>query len=175
MILDLIAQKFIDEDIGPEGVDQKLFSEYNKENRYWKVFYYNYELFKSQYNTSVEWILSQVRKINIIVENKEKELIIKLKNGNVDERIEACESLGDMGLEELIHEKTINILKNSCKTDEDIEVKKAAENALNLINTLVLSYEEKEKIKNRDGYKCLCCGEDKKTYFTGRLYQTQIL
>ena len=161
--LDLIAQKFIDNGIDIVEIDQKLFSEYNKENRYWKVFYYNYELFKSQYNTSVEWILSQVRKINIIVEEKEKELILKLKNGNVDERVEACGSLGDMGLEELIHEKTINILKNSSKNDEDKEVKKAAENALNLINTLVLTYEEKEKIKNRDGYRCLCCGEDKKS------------
>ena len=97
------------------------------------------------------------------MKKKEKELILKLKNGNVDERVEACGSLGDMGLEELIHEKTINILKNSSKNDEDKEVKKAAENALNLINTLVLTYEEKEKIKNRDGYRCLCCGEDKKS------------
>ena len=42
-------------------------------------------------------------------------------------------------------------------------MKKAAENALNLINSLVLTYDEKEKIKNRDGYRCLCCGEDKKS------------
>ena len=98
---------------GTVDIDEKLISEYNKENRYWKVFYYNYELFKSQYNISVEWILSQVRKINIIVENREKELILKLKNGNIDDRIEACEILGDMGLEELIHEKTIKILKKS--------------------------------------------------------------
>ena len=144
-------------------IDQKLYSEYNKENRYWKVFYYNYELFKSQYNVSVEWILSQTRKINIIIENKENEIIKQLKNGNVDERIEACEILGDMGLEELIHEKTLTILKNSCKTDEDVNVRKAAENALNLINSLVLTYDEKEKIKNRDGHRCLCCGEDKKS------------
>ena len=68
--LDLIAQKFIDNGIDIVEIHQKLFSEYNKENRYWKVFYYNYELFKSQYNTSVEWILSQVRKVNIIVEEE---------------------------------------------------------------------------------------------------------
>ena len=150
---------------GPEIVDQKLYSEYNKENRYWKVFYYNYELFKTQYNISVEWILSQTRHINIIIENKEKEIINQLQTGNVDERIEAWEILGDMGLEELIHDDSIETLKSTCKTDEDINVKKAAENALNLINSLVLTYEEKEKIKNRDGYRCLCCGEDKKVFY----------
>ena len=161
--LDLIAQKYIDKDIGPMGVDQKLFSEYNKKNRYWKVFYYDYELFKSQYNTAVEWILSQTRKTNTIVRNKENQIINQLKNGNIDERIDACEILGDMGLEELIHENTMDILRKTCQTDEVAEVRKAAENALNLIKTLVLTYEEKEKIKNRDGYKCLCCGEDKKS------------
>ena len=124
--LDIIAQNLIDEDIGPESIDQKLYSEYNKENRYWKVFYYNYELFKSQYNISVEWILSQTRKINIIIENKENEIIKQLKNGNIDERIEACEILGDMGLEELIHENTLKILKNSCKTDENITCEKSS-------------------------------------------------
>ena len=161
--LDIIAQNFIEEGYGYEEVDQRLYSEYNKENRYWKVFYYNYELFKSQYNLSVEWILSQTRHVNIIIENKENEIIKQLETGHADERIEACEILGDMGLEELIHENTIEILKNTCKTDEDIKVKKAAENALNLINSLVLTYDEKEKIKNRDGHTCLCCGEDKKS------------
>ncbi len=159
--LDLIAQYDIDEKIDTLAVNQKLLNEYNKENRYWKVFYYDYELFKSQYTISVEWILSQLRKPNNIVENKEKELIIKLKNGDVDERIKICGILGDMGSEELLHEKSIKILKNIYKTDKIIEVKKAAEKALNLINKFVLTYEEKQKIKERDKYKCLCCGEDK--------------
>ena len=150
--------------MGPAAVDEKLFSEYNKGNRYWRVFYYDYELFKSQYNASVEWILSKLRKVNIIVENREKELIIKLKNGDVDERIKACEILGDMGSEELLHEKSIKVLKNICKADKIFEVKKAAENALNLINKLVLTYEEKVNIKERDEYKCLCCGEDEKSF-----------
>jgi len=79
--LDTIAQKHIDQGIGYEQVDQELFLEYNKKDNFWKVFYYNYNLFKSHYNLSVEWILSQSRHINGIIENKEDKIIEKLKTG----------------------------------------------------------------------------------------------
>ncbi|MDO9044337.1 MAG: HEAT repeat domain-containing protein [Methanobacteriaceae archaeon] len=162
--LDLIAQKYIEKDMGIENADQKLFEEYNRDDRYWKVFYYDYGLFKSQYNMSVEWILSQHRWINEIVANKEKRIIKKLKKGSVAERIEACDILGDMGIEELIHEKTINLLKITAKNDVDLEVRNSAQRAIDLINNLVLSQEDKQYIKERDKFKCLCCGEDQKNY-----------
>ncbi len=163
--LESIAQEFIEKDYGPSEVDQRLVSEYELEDKFWKAIYYDYSLFKSQYNGCVEWILSQIRHINRIIENEESKLIKKLKEGSVDEKSEACQRLGDMGMEELLHEKTIKLLEKVSKSDdESIEVKKVAQRALDLINKLILTHEEKIKIRARDHYKCLCCGEENKTY-----------
>lgn len=157
--LDAIAQKFIEKDYGQATIDQKLISEYRREDRYWKVIYYNYDLFKHQYNACNDWILSQYRLIDSKIESKEKKIVKKLKNGNVEDRTNACEILGDMGAEELIHEETINLLKKVAEKDKEPNVRAAAQKALDIINTLVLTEEEKKKIKERDEYHCLCCGE----------------
>lgn len=161
--LESIAQRFIEKDWGPSVIDQRLISEYKRDDKFWKAIYYDYSTFKSQYNGCVEWILSQKRHIDEIVENEEKILVKKLK-GTVDEKTEACQILGAMGAEELLHEKTIKLLENVSKKDEKIEVREAAKRALDIISKLTLTYEEKVKIKERDNYTCLCCGEDDKSY-----------
>ncbi len=56
--LDDVAQRFIDADLGRRQEDEELRKEYDREDRYWKIIYYSYELFKSQYNACVEWLLS---------------------------------------------------------------------------------------------------------------------
>lgn len=162
--LESIAKKFIEEDYGPQEVDNKLFSEYKRKDRFWRAIYYDYSLFKSQYNGCVEWILHQNRHVNRIIENEEDNLVKKLEKGTVNEKIEACQILGDMGLEELIHEDTVSLLEKVSKNKENIGVKEAAQNALDLISRLTLDHEEKVKIKERDHYKCLCCGEGNKSY-----------
>ena len=55
--LDAIAHDFIDNDFGPRQVDQALHVEYTKEDRYWRVLYYHYDLFKSHYDACVNRIL----------------------------------------------------------------------------------------------------------------------
>lgn len=162
--LDAIAKNFIDMDYGHQTVHRKLTTEYKREDRYWKVIYYNYKLFKLQYNACVEWILEQDNVYNKPIETKEKQLIRKLKKGSTKERIRACEMLGDMGLEETIHKETIQLMEKIAAKDDDVKVREAAKCVVDLISRLKLTDDEKQHIKERDGYRCLCCGEDTKRY-----------
>jgi superfamily II DNA or RNA helicase len=59
--LDKVAQNFMDERLSRGEEDDKLTEEYYREDRFWKTIYYSYELFKSQYNACVEWILAKKR------------------------------------------------------------------------------------------------------------------
>jgi len=162
--LDKIARKFIEMDFGPTTVRKKLSAEYNREDRYWKVIYYNYEFFKFQYNACVEWVLDQDHVYEEPIRSKETRLIQDLNKGNSKERIRACELLGDMGLEETIHEETIQLIERIATNDDDLKVRKAAKCVVDLIGRLSLSPVEKIKIKERDNYRCLCCGETTKRY-----------
>jgi hypothetical protein len=55
--LDAVAQKFIDDDLGPHAAHQALQTEYHRSDRYWRTLYPNYALFKSQYDACVNRIL----------------------------------------------------------------------------------------------------------------------
>lgn len=56
--LDKIAQKFSFEDnLGAIALNQALMTEYHRLDRYWRAIYYNYQLFKSQYDTCVNRLL----------------------------------------------------------------------------------------------------------------------
>ncbi len=56
--LDKAAQKFSFEDnLGAIALNQTLMTEYNRADRYWKAIYYNYQLFKSQYDACVNRLL----------------------------------------------------------------------------------------------------------------------
>ncbi len=59
--LDDIAQKLIN--LSRVLEDEKLREEYNREDRYWKIIYQNYELFKSQYNACAERLLSTKQQV----------------------------------------------------------------------------------------------------------------
>ena len=159
--LDVIAEKYIKKDYGPRTIDEKLRKEYNREDRYWKVIYYHYDLFKSQYNACVEYLLSKESTRPL---TQEKIQVEKLKTGNLIEKIKACEILGEMGGEDNLHNESIKLLIEVSQDDKDSNVKKAAKKALEIINSLDLTDEEKQQIKERDGYVCLCCGEDRKHY-----------
>lgn len=60
--LDKVAQQFISILMSDEEKDDRLWTEYNREDRYWKIIYYSYELFKSQYNACIEWLLANRRR-----------------------------------------------------------------------------------------------------------------
>ena len=60
--LDDVAQRFIDAALDRRQEDEELTKEYDREDRYWKIIYYSYELFKSQYNACVEWLLAAKRR-----------------------------------------------------------------------------------------------------------------
>lgn len=56
--LDKVAQKFSFEDnLGAVALSQSLMSEYQRPDRYWRAIYYNYQLFKSQYDACVNRLL----------------------------------------------------------------------------------------------------------------------
>jgi hypothetical protein len=105
--LDKVAQEFIDERLSRGEEDDKLTEEYRREDRFWKTIYYNYELFKSQYNACVEWILAKKRR---------------------------GEDLNNSGS------------GFNGKTPPPVEPSK----------------QDKRRVKKRDNYHCLCCGEDNK-------------
>ena len=56
--LDDVAQRFIDSRLSRWEEDDKLTEEYNRSDRYWKIIYHSYDLFKSQYNACVERLLA---------------------------------------------------------------------------------------------------------------------
>ena len=56
--LDKLAQKFsFDDDLGALALNQSLITEYHRPDRYWRAIYYNYQLFKSQYDACVNRLL----------------------------------------------------------------------------------------------------------------------
>jgi len=56
--LDKVAQKFgFEEELGPVKLNQALMVEYARPDRYWRAIYYNYPLFKSQYDSCVNRLL----------------------------------------------------------------------------------------------------------------------
>lgn len=56
--LDALAQKFINDDLGPQTLNQQLIAEYEKKERYWNVIYHNYLRFKEQYDSCENRILN---------------------------------------------------------------------------------------------------------------------
>ncbi len=161
--LDMMAEEFIDADYGPRTVDQKLRELYEDKNQIWTTIYYTYDLFKSQFNSSVDWILK--KKNGFIIDEittEEQKLVEKLKSGTLDEKIGSCNDLMDIGTKDAIHEDTLELLIETSENDDNEKLREAAEYAVNKILLLELNPAQKRRIKKRDGYKCLCCGEDAK-------------
>jgi hypothetical protein len=98
--LDLVARDFIKRDLGPRAIDAALQQEYNRDDRYWRTIYYDYGLFKSQYDACVNRALG--------VGTPTTRGVI-----GAPERVRAPEPSDDL----------------------------------------------KRQVKERDGYRCLCCGE----------------
>jgi ATP-dependent helicase IRC3 len=56
--LDKLAKKFsFEDDLGALALNETLITEYNRKDRYWRAIYYNYGLFKSQYDACVNRLL----------------------------------------------------------------------------------------------------------------------
>lgn len=72
--LDKIARFSIDEDFGPTKENEKVKLEYNREDRYWKVFYPKFDDFKHHFNGCKERILNPPQDIQISIEEKGPEL-----------------------------------------------------------------------------------------------------
>ncbi|MBI2893936.1 MAG: DEAD/DEAH box helicase family protein [Deltaproteobacteria bacterium] len=47
--LDVLAKKFIRDDLGPRAIDAALQAEFGRENRFWRTLYPRFDLFRSQY------------------------------------------------------------------------------------------------------------------------------
>lgn len=58
--LDDVAQRFIDADLGSRSLVQALQSEWHRTDRYWKIIYHNFNLFKSQYDACANRILLEI-------------------------------------------------------------------------------------------------------------------
>lgn len=158
--LDAIAREFVEADYGSRTVDERLKMLYKDENQIWSTLYYNFDFFKSQYYSSVEWILNPPKDTKY--SSEEDELVKKLLDGSPKEKIESCLRLTEIATHEAIHEDTMEKLIHLSEHDDNLDVRRAAENAVNQILSIELSDEDKRRIKKRDGYKCLCCGEDVK-------------
>jgi superfamily II DNA or RNA helicase/5-methylcytosine-specific restriction endonuclease McrA len=55
--LDAIAEQFITEGLGREQEDNALRTQYARKDRSWRIIYYNYNLFKSQYDACANRLL----------------------------------------------------------------------------------------------------------------------
>lgn len=107
--LDAIAMEFgFKKKLNVIEIDEALRVEYARKSRFWNVFYYNYDMFKAQYDACVNRILAQ-----------ERHGRASLTLPRVGERVDS------------------------------VAIREPGE-AL------------KEQVKRRDGYHCLCCGEDNK-------------
>ncbi|MFZ1730542.1 MAG: DEAD/DEAH box helicase family protein [Bacteroidota bacterium] len=107
--LDALAEDFsFKKKLDVFALDSSLRAEYTRKSRFWNVFYYNYEMFKTQYDACVNRLLMQKH------------------HGGVETKLGKVIRGGD-----------------TAATREPSE-------------------EIKEQVKRRDGYRCLCCGEDTK-------------
>lgn len=55
--LDVIARDFYARDLGPRQTDDSLRGEYERRDRLWQIFYFNYHLFKSHFDACINRIL----------------------------------------------------------------------------------------------------------------------
>lgn len=55
--LDATARSFIDADLGPKAVRERLETEYAREDRYWRSLYPSFELFRQQYESRQAFLL----------------------------------------------------------------------------------------------------------------------
>jgi superfamily II DNA or RNA helicase len=156
--LDNIVKEYVEADYGPRTVDTKLRSLYDNPEQIWSTLYYNYDLFKSQYNSCVEWYLNGENNGKGIASEEER-LVKILQNGTLQEKINACNSLAELAIEEEIHDSIFNLLQKIADENKGHELGFAAENAVKKILSQELTEEDKDRIKRRDGYLCLCCGE----------------
>jgi superfamily II DNA or RNA helicase len=101
--LDNLAQEFIDKNIGVAEIEQRLHPEYEREDRYWKVFYSKYGMFAWEFMACI-WFKQ--------------------------------------------HGKPAEKSKPSYELPETLPAD--------------LSEEMKKIVKERDGYRCLCCAEDQR-------------
>lgn len=107
--LDAVANRLLAEGLSRVEEDSALNAEYQNRDRYWRVIYYNYDLFKSHYDACVNRILHAKRH----------------------------------GGEAETHKPTFN-------SPESISIREPTEDL-------------KERVKSRDDYRCLCCGQYRQT------------
>ena len=105
--LDAVAKDHLAQELSDRAKAEALRAEYTRQDRYWRVLYYAYPLFKSHYNACIDRIL------------------------DADEH----------GYDPAEHRPRF-------KTPEAIPVSEPPEDL-------------KERVKSRDGFRCLCCGYDK--------------
>lgn len=106
--LDAVAQRLLDERLSRVDEDAALELEYARKDLYWRVIYYNYDLFKSHYDACVNRILHARR-----------------------------------------HGRNPDTHQPSFETPQQVPDREPSEDL-------------KERVKSRDGRRCLCCGYDKK-------------
>jgi 5-methylcytosine-specific restriction endonuclease McrA len=103
--LDKLVQKLLDEDVGPRAKRQELQYEFNRDDRFWKILYYNFDQFWQQYHL--------------------------------------CENKRMKGEDPIVPDQPPTV-KQDHERDREFTLS------------------EKEQIKQRDGYRCLCCGNTKR-------------
>lgn len=73
--LDALAIEAIDKNLSVLDADDAVRNEFNRSDRYWQVLYISYELFKSQYNACVEFLL-HARRHGLAPENHQIKSVI---------------------------------------------------------------------------------------------------
>jgi ATP-dependent helicase IRC3 len=73
--LDTLAKETIDKNLSVLDADDAVRQEFNRSDRYWQVLYISYELFKSQYNACVEFLL-HARRHGLAPENHQIKSVI---------------------------------------------------------------------------------------------------
>lgn len=158
--MDALARKYME--YNRQAEDRKLKTIYNDDEKLWKTLYYDYEHFKNQYNACVEWLLSQDETvIDDHIDSEEDKLVEIVKTGTSDEKIHALIKLGEIGRDEYLHNGTIDLIYNIIENERDKRIKSAAKATFDVIKR-GLTPKQRKKIFQRDGYKCLCCGETRR-------------
>lgn len=157
--LDRIVDEVRTLNLNIDQIEETLNEEYNNKDKYWNSIYPDFNTF---YRHFLDILSKRHKKRSKETKNlSEEDLVKNLKNSDWKIRKESCESLLNWSKTNDLNLETVQILYNISNDDENIEVKKSAKETLRRAPRQLLPIEI-SFIKERDGYRCLCCGETAK-------------
>lgn len=165
--MDQLVERIRKMNIQLNDLDELLLKEYKRTDLYWDSIYPDFSDFYRHFILIFTAIPSKksmppLAPLTTPI-NKEKKYLDELGSNNWKIREKACKGLLELGKNQELEEESIQKLFDIYKNDKNSFVMVSAKETLDRVERQLLN-QEKRMIKKRDGYKCLCCGENYKPY-----------